>query len=220
MLPIIITGVVALAAGGTISYFLWDSALKGKKTRIIDEAKSEGDVLKKDKILQAKEKFLQLKAEHEKYINEKNQKIAAIENKLKQKEQSYSQKMEEYHRNRKETEAIRENLDKQLERVEHRSEELDKLHKEIVKNLETVSGLSAEEAKEQLINSLKDEAKTEAMSYINEIMDEAKMTANKEAKRLFWSQFNGQQQKLPLKMPFLYSTSKTMKSKAYYRTGR
>ncbi len=184
MIPIIITGVAALIVGGVISYFLWDSALKGKKTKIIGEAESEGEVLKKDKILQAKEKFLQLKAEHEKFINEKNQKVANIENKLKQKEQAYSQKMEEYHRNRKEIEAVRENLDKQLDRVEHRSEELDKMHKEIVKNLETVSGLSAEEAKEQLINSLKDEAKTEAMSYINEIMDEAKMTANKEAKKV------------------------------------
>jgi ribonuclease Y len=184
MIPILITGVVALAVGGTISYFLWDTALKGKKKKIISEAESEGEVLKKDKILQAKEKFLQLKAEHEKFINEKNQKIAATENKLKQKEQSYAQKMEEYHRNRKEVEAIRENLDKQLDRVEFRSEELEKMHQEIVKNLETVSGLSAEEAKEQLMSSLKDEAKTEAMSYINEIMDEAKMTANKEAKKV------------------------------------
>lgn len=181
---VIITGVVALAIGGTISYFLWDTALKGKKKKIISEAESEGEVLKKDKILQAKEKFLQLKAEHEKFINEKNQKIAATENRLKQKEQSYAQKMEEYHRNRKEVEAIRENLDKQLDRVEFRSEELEKMHQEIVKNLETVSGLSAEEAKEQLMSSLKDEAKTEAMSYINEIMDEAKMTANKEAKKV------------------------------------
>jgi len=184
MIPILITGVAALVVGGTISYFLWDTALKGKKKKIVSEAESEGEVLKKDKILQAKEKFLQLKAEHEKFINEKNQKIAAIENKLKQKEQNYAQKVEEYHRNRKEIEAIRENLDKQLDRVELRSEELEKLHREIVKNLETVSGLSADEAKEQLINSLKDEAKTEAMSYINEIMDEAKMTANKEAKKV------------------------------------
>ncbi|MEA1873814.1 MAG: ribonuclease Y [Bacteroidota bacterium] len=184
MIPILITGVVTLAIGGTISYFLWDTALKGKKKRIISEAESEGEVFKKDKTLQAKEKFLQLKAEHEKFINEKNQKIATNENKLKQKEQNYAQKVEEYHRNRKEGEAIRENLDKQLDRVELRSEELDKMHEEIVKNLETVSGLSADEAKEQLINSLKNKAKTEAMSYINEIMDEAKMTANKDAKKV------------------------------------
>lgn len=184
MIPILITGVVTLAIGGTISYFLWDTALKGKKKKIISEAESEGEVFKKDKTLQAKEKFLQLKAEHEKFINEKNQKIATNENKLKQKEQNYAQKVEEYHRNRKEGEAIRENLDKQLDRVELRSEELDKMHEEIVKNLETVSGLSADEAKEQLINSLKNKAKTEAMSYINEIMDEAKMTANKDAKKV------------------------------------
>ncbi|MDA3909734.1 MAG: ribonuclease Y [Bacteroidales bacterium] len=181
---LIITGVVALAIGGTISYFLWDTALKGKKKKIISEAESEGEVLKKDKMLQAKEKFLHLKTEHEKFINEKDQKIAVTENKLKQKEQTYAQKMEEYHRNRKEVEVIRENLDKQLDRVEFRSEELEKMHQEIVKSLETVSGLSADEAKDQLMSSLKDEAKTEAMSYINEIMDEAKMTANKEAKKV------------------------------------
>jgi len=181
---LIITGVIALAIGGAISYFLWDTALKGKKKKIISEAESEGEVLKKDKMLQAKEKFLQLKAEHEKFINEKDQKNAVTDNKLKQKEQAYAQKMEEYHRNRKEVDAVRENLDRQLDRVELRSEELDKMHREIVKNLETVSGLSAEEAKEQLMSSLKDEAKAGAMSYINEIMDEAKMTANKEAKKV------------------------------------
>jgi ribonucrease Y len=184
MLPILIPGVIGLVAGALISYILWDKFLKSKKIRLIEEAKNEGEVLKKDKMLQAKEKFLQLKSEHEKYINEKNQKIANNENKLKQKEQAYSQKMEELHRNRKELDAVRENLDKQLERVEVRSEELEKMHKEIVKNLETVSGLSADEAKEQLINSLKDEAQTQALSYINEIMDEAKMTANKEAKKV------------------------------------
>lgn len=180
----IIIGIVALVIGGLISYLLWDKVLKGKKEKLFNEAKSESEVLKRDKILQAKEKFLQLKSEHEKHINEKNQRIANAENKLKQKEQTYAQKIEEYHRNRKESDIIRENLDKQLEHIERREEELEKLHKEQVKSLETVSGLSAEDAKQQLINSLKDEAKTGAMSYINEIMDEAKMTSTKEAKKI------------------------------------
>ncbi|HKK67319.1 MAG TPA: ribonuclease Y, partial [Bacteroidales bacterium] len=136
------------------------------------------------KILQAKEKFLHLKTEHEKFINEKNAKISTAENRLNQKEQSFSQKMEDLNRKRKENDAVRKNLDTQLERVELRTQELEKMHNEQVKQLETVSGLSADEAKQQLINSLKDEAKTEAMSYINEIIDEAKMTANKEAKKL------------------------------------
>jgi ribonuclease Y len=184
MLPIVITGVVALAAGAVISYYLWDSVLAKKRKKIIEEAKGEGEVIKKDKILQAKEKFLQLKSEHEKYINEKNSKIASAENRLNQKEQNFSQKMEDLNRKRKENDAVRKNLDAQLERVELRTQELEKMHNEQVKQLETVSGLSADEAKQQLINSLKDEAKTEAMSYINEIIDEAKMTANKEAKKL------------------------------------
>ncbi|MFP4662901.1 MAG: ribonuclease Y [Bacteroidales bacterium] len=184
MLPFVITGVVALAAGALISYYLWDSVLAKKRNKIIEEAKGEGDVIKKDKILQAKEKFLQLKSEHEKYINEKNARISASENRLNQKEQSFSQKMEDLNRKRKENEAVRKNLDMQLERVEMRSQELEKIHNEQVKQLETLSGLSADEARQQLISSLKDEARTEAMSYINEIIDEAKMTANKEAKKL------------------------------------
>ncbi len=184
MLPIVITGVVALAAGAVISYYLWDSVLAKKRKKIIEEAKGEGEVIKKDKILQAKEKFLHLKTEHEKFINEKNAKISTAENRLNQKEQSFSQKMEDLNRKRKENDAVRKNLDTQLERVELRTQELEKMHNEQVKQLETVSGLSADEAKQQLINSLKDEAKTEAMSYINEIIDEAKMTANKEAKKL------------------------------------
>jgi len=138
----------------------------------------------RDKILQAKEKFLQLKADHEKIINEKNNKLAIAENKFKQKEASLSQRFEELNRERKEVEVIRENLKQQILLVEKKDEDLSKLHKQQVDQLKEISGLSAEEAKEQLIESLKEEAKTEAMSFINEIMDEAKMTATKEAKRI------------------------------------
>lgn len=180
----VIIGVVAFLLGAGISYLLWNKALKKKRDQIIDDAKSESEVLKKDKLLQAKEKFLQLKAEHEKYINEKNSKIANQENRLNQKEQKFSQRQEEFNRNKKELEAVRENLELQMERVQKKSEELDKLHKEHVEILETASSMSADEAKEQLINSLRDEAKTDAMSYINEIMEEARMTASKEAKKI------------------------------------
>ncbi|MFP4025295.1 MAG: ribonuclease Y [Thiohalospira sp.] len=179
-----ITAAIAFIIGGVVSYFIWDNALKNKSTKIIKEAETEAEVIRKDKILQAKEKFLQLKSEHEKEINERNNKIIALENKFKQKEIALSQKMEENQRKKKELDAIRDNLQVQMDLVEKRSEELDKTHKQQVEQLEAISGLSAEEAKEQLIESLKAEAKTEAMSDINEIMEEAKMTANKEAKRI------------------------------------
>ena len=175
---------VAFVLGGFISYFIWDKALKTKSKKIIRDAETEAEVIRKDKILQAKEKFLQLKSEHEKDINERSYKLVAAENKFKQKEISLSQKFEENQRKGKEIDVIRENLQVQMDLVEKRGEELDKMHRQQVEQLEAISGLSAEEAKEQLIESLKAEAKTEAMSKVNEIMEEAKMTANKEAKRI------------------------------------
>ncbi|MDR2009585.1 MAG: ribonuclease Y [Bacteroidales bacterium] len=181
---IIITAIASFLVGGIIICFLWDRATVKKKNRIISEAKSEAEVLKKEKELQAKEKFLQLKSEHDKNVNEKNQKIANAENKLKQKEATINSKIEETQRLKKETEAVRENLDRQLDRLEKRSEELEKLHKEQVEKLESISGLSAEEAKKELLESLQASAKSEAMAYVNEIIDEAKITANKEAKKI------------------------------------
>ncbi|MBN1116948.1 MAG: ribonuclease Y [Bacteroidales bacterium] len=180
----IIIGTVSFLIGGGLSYFLWNFAIRRKKESIINEAKVEAEVIKKDKILQAKEKFLQLKTEHEKYINEKNNKINAIENKAKQRENLISQKIEETQRVRKELDVLRDNLNNQLELVDKKNEELEKLHKQQIDQLEAISGISAVDAKEQLIESLKDEAKSDAMSYINEIMDEAKMTANQEAKKV------------------------------------
>jgi len=185
-LPIVATIAAGggFVVGGFLSYLIWDKALKSKSTKIIKEAETEAEVIRKDKILQAKEKFLHLKSEHEKEINERNNKLIAAENKFKQKDIALSQKMEENQRRKKELDAIRENLQVQMDLVEKRSDELDKTHKQQVEQLEAISGLSAEEAKEQLIESLKAEAKTEAMSQINEIMEESKMTANKEAKRI------------------------------------
>ncbi|PRY98319.1 ribonuclease Y [Marinilabilia salmonicolor] len=180
----IVIAIVAFLAGGGLIWVLLNTALKSKSRKVIREAEAEAEVIRKDKILQAKEKFLQLKAEHEKEINARNSKIVAAENKLKQKESTFSQKMEELQRKKKETDAIRENLDQQLELVEKKSEDLDRTHKRQVEQLEAISGMSADEAKEMLVESLKAEAKTEAMSYINDIMDEARINANKESKRI------------------------------------
>ena len=155
---------VSFIGGGFISYLIWQAALKRRKSRIIREAEIEAEVIKKDKILQAKERFLQLKTEHEKYITEKNSKLTIAETRLKQKESSLSQKFEEAQRARNELDVIRENLNAQLSLVDKKDEELEKLHKQQVEQLEAISGLSGEEAKNQLIESLKEEAKTEAMS--------------------------------------------------------
>ncbi len=180
----LILSISALVLGFGASYLIWQQALKNKSRKIVSEAESEAEVIKKEKILQAKERFLQLKAEHEKVINEKNSKVGLAESRIKQKELTLSQKLEEAQRKKNDADAIRENLTSQLELVEKRTEELSKLHRQQVDQLEAISGLSAEEAKNNLIESLKEEAKTGAMSYINEILDEAKMTANKEAKRI------------------------------------
>lgn len=190
-IELLIGAAVGFIGGGALAYVFWNKALKGKQIRIIEEARAEGEVIKKDKILQAKEKFLQLKSDHEKYIQEKGADLNALENRLKQKDQTLNQRREELNRNqkefetgKKEMEIIRENLNAQLQRLEHKSEEVEKIYRQHLEKLEQISGLSAEEAKAQLVESLQEEAKTEAISYVNEIMEEAKQTANKEAKKI------------------------------------
>lgn len=182
---------VAFVIGFPISYVLWDKSLKSKKEKLMKEAENEAEVIKKDKMLQAKEKFLQLKSEHEKFINEKNQKMTAAENKLKQKETAVQQRSDEVQKKikdfeieKKEVETIKENLTHQIEVAEQHNEDLDKIHRQQVQQLETISGMSGEEAKAQLVESLKNDARSEAMSYIQEIMDEAKLNANLEAKKI------------------------------------
>ena len=183
-MTVTIIGIGTFLAGGILAIAVFYLATKNKRESIIKDAETEAEVIKKDKILQAKEKFFQLKAEHDKIINEKNSRLAQGENKFKQKELALNQKFEEAQRAKKEADTIRDNLTVQLEVVERRHEELEKLHRLQVEQLETISGITAEEAKSQLVESLKAEAKSEAMSSINEAIEEAKMTANKEAKRI------------------------------------
>ncbi|WP_047447853.1 ribonuclease Y [Alistipes sp. ZOR0009] len=181
---IIIVAIGSLVVGGVISYVLFNKVITKRKDKIIREAEAEAEVLRKDKILQAKEKFLLMRAEHEKVVNEKNARILQAENKIKQKELQINQRLEEYQRKQKELNVLRDNLGAQMELVDKRGEELDKMHRQQVEKLEQISGMSGEEAKNMLMDSMKNEAKTQAMSYINEVVDEAKMTANKEAKRI------------------------------------
>jgi ribonucrease Y len=186
--PLLVTGIIigasAFIVGGILAYFGYRTLLKKKRLSIIKEAELEAEVIKKEKILQAKEKFYQLKMEHENFINERNQKLNLAESRFKQRETALSQKLGEAQKQKEELDTIKENLNVQLELVEKKSEELEKLHRQQVEKLQQLSGMSGEEAKSQLVESMKEEAKTEAMSMINEIVSEAKMTANKEAKKI------------------------------------
>ena len=190
--------VVCFAVGAGLSYVFFRYGLKTRYDNIIKEAETEAEVIKKNKLLEVKEKFLNKKADLEKEVALRNQKIQQAENKLKQREIVLNQKQDEIQRKRKEAEAIKENLESQIaiveqkkgewdlkkEELDKKKEELEQVHQQELEKLEALSGLSAEEAKERLVESLKEEAKTEAASYINDIMDDAKMTANREAKRI------------------------------------
>ena len=184
MLVTIVASIACFIVGGILSYVLFKYGLKARYDNILKEAETEAEVIKKNKLLEVKEKFLNKKADLEKEVAQRNQKIQQAENKLKQREMVLSQRQEEIQRKKAEADAVRENLEAQLGIVDKKKEELDKLQQQEIEKLETISGLSAEEAKERLVESLKEEAKTQAQSYINDIMDDAKLTASKEAKRI------------------------------------
>lgn len=183
LIPIVV-GVAALLVGILITATVLRNAITRKANDKLKQAELEGESIKKEKLLQAKEKFLQLKQEHEKAINERTQQASQSENRIKQKETTLNQKMEEVKRKENDFDKRKKDLEHQIDMIKVRQEEIDKLHRKQVEQLETISGISAEEAKSQIIESLKAEAKTDSMSYIKEMMDEAKMTANKEAKRI------------------------------------
>lgn len=184
MATIIITAIISAAVGIVVYIFIKKIILKNQSEQIIRDAQAESEAIKKEKIYQAKVKFLQLKSEHEAYISEKNQQIQQTENKLKQKELMLNQQSSELGRKQKENDSIKENLKNQLEIVNKKAEEYEKLREEEIAKLEEMSRMTAEEAKNQLVETMKSEAKTQAMSYINDVMDEARLTASKEAKRI------------------------------------
>lgn len=176
--------VVALIIAGAIEFGALKYVLKSKYKRVLDEAAKEADVIKEKKLLEVKEKFLNKKAELEKEVQQRNQKILQVENKLKQREMSLSQKQEDLGKRKVELDNTQNKLNAHAQLLKTKEEELEKMQLKEREKLEELSGLSAEEAKKRLVDSLKDEARTNAQSYINEIMDDAKMTANKEAKRI------------------------------------
>ena len=180
----IVVSIACFIVGGFASYMFFKHGLKSKYDSILKEAETEAEVIKKNKLLEVKEKFLNKKADLEKEVSLRNQKIQQAENKLKQRELVLNQRQEEIQRKKLEAEAVKENLEAQLAIVDKKKEELEHMQRQEIEKLEAISGLSAEEAKERMVESLKEEAKTQAQSYINDIMDDAKLTASKEAKRI------------------------------------
>lgn len=181
---LVIGAVVGLAAGFGLSLIIIGNKNKTKAAQIIADAEVKAENLKKEKQLEAKEHFIKLKAEFEEDQNQKNRNILNIENRLKQKEQSVNQKMENATKKEKELDTIKDNLNNQLEIVSKKKEELEKFHQNQIKQLEKIAGLTAEEAKAQLVETLKAEANSQAIAHVKEVIDEAKLTATKEAKRI------------------------------------
>ncbi len=180
----IIVAMISLAVGALIAATVMKKSLLKKSQVVLEEAKEKAEVLKKEKILQAKEKFLQLKSEHEKIINDRNQQIQKAENRIRQRESQLSKRIEDAQKKQREADQLSKKLNHQLDALQKKQEELDKFHIEQIKQLENISNLSAEEAKEQLIENLKGEAKAEAMVHIREITDEARLTAERTAKKI------------------------------------
>ena len=180
---LIIVLIALIVITGVSSYFIISKAM-ARKSAILKEAEAEGEMIKKERILQAKEKFIQLKSEHDRVVNERNQKIAQSEQRAKQLESTLHQQQEELNKKIKEQETLRGQLETQLQGIDRKKEEIDRKIKEQNVRLEQISGLSSEDAKNILIENMKAEAKTEALAYVNEVMEEAKMTAGKEAKKI------------------------------------
>jgi len=184
-MEIILTILLPALVGFGIAYYVGNNiVLKKKREEVLRCAEQDGENIKKEKIFQAKEKFLQLKTEHEQQILERSNQVIQQESKLKQRELQINQLNSEIQKKNRELDLMRDNLKNQLELVEKKGEEYEKLRAEAILKIESIAGLSAQEAKNQLIETMKSEAKSEAMSYISEVMDEARLTAGKEAKRI------------------------------------
>ena len=184
MLLNIIIAAVSLVLGGVGGYLIFRYVLKGKYNEMVEAAEKEADVMKEKKLLEVKEKFLNKKSELEKEVQVRNQHIQQSENKLKQREMSLNQRQEELGRRKNELDNQQVRIDNEKKLLVIKQEELEKMQLKEREKLEELSGLSAEEAKQRLVESMKDEAKTDAQSYINEIMDEAKLNANANARKI------------------------------------
>ena len=176
--------VIGAAAALAIHITLRKRMLRGRKEEILEKAEMEGENIKKEKMLQAKEHFLQLKSEHEQQVSERNSKIRDTENRLRQKENTLNQKSGELDKRLKDAENLKNSLQAQRDNAQRKAEEYDRMKAEVTRQIESIAGMSAQEAKNMLVESMKAEARTEAQAYINDTMDEARLNAAKEAKRI------------------------------------
>ncbi len=185
---LIIIAAVALVVGLAVGYLITATLLKKavikEQTVLLEEAKEKAEVIKKERILQAKEKFLQMKDEHEKACNERKRELASAENRINQLTQTANKKMEEVQRKAKEVQAAQQRVEAQMEGIDKKKADLDRIYTEETKKLESISGLSAKEAKAQLIELIKEDAQADAMVYVKEVTEEAKMSAAQTAKKI------------------------------------
>lgn len=184
MVVTIIATLVALVLGGALGFFIFRYVITGKYNEMIAAANKEAEVVKEKKLLEVKEKFLNKKAELEKVVQQRNSRIQQSENKLKQREISLNQRQEELGRRKQEVEQNNQRVENEKKLLALKQQELEKMQRQEQEKLEELSGLSAEEAKQRLIESLKDQARLDAASYVNEIMDDAKLNANQQAKKI------------------------------------
>ncbi|MCR5189905.1 MAG: ribonuclease Y [Bacteroidales bacterium] len=181
---VIVTGVVGIGLGVLGTYMLFHRNILGKSQQLLKDAAEEAELIKKEKMLQAKEKFLQMKSEHEKMVNEKNKAIAAAENRIKQKEQTINQRQEGLQRKQTELQQQQQQVSQQMDIFRRKQEEIDKIQKQQLDKLEAIAGYSREEAKKEMVELLKDEARSDAANLVRDIMDEARSSANMEAKKI------------------------------------
>ena len=181
---VILAIIAALLIGGLCGFMIFRHVIKGKYNEMVEAANKEAEVIKEKKLLEVKEKFLNKKSELEKEVQQRNQHIQQSENRLKQREISLNQRQEELGRRKNELDNLQTRIDNEKKLLVLKNEELEKMQLQERAKLEELSGLSADEAKARLVEAMKDEAKTDAASYINEIMDEAKLNANAQAKKI------------------------------------
>ena len=184
MISILITAIVSLTIGGVVGYLIFRYVIKGKYNEMMSVAEKEAEVIKEKKLLEVRENFLNKKSELEKEAQQRNQRFQQNENKLKQREMTLNQRQEELGRRKQELEQSQQRVENEKKLLSIKQDELEKMQNQERAKLEELSGLSAEEAKSRLVESLKDEARTEAASYVNEIMDDAKLNANAQAKKI------------------------------------
>ncbi len=179
-----LSAIAAICVYVLVTNLVLKQSIRKRREAAIKEAEAEGEMIKKEKILQAKEKFIQLKSEHDRQVNERNQRLAQSEQRAKQIEQNLQNQQRDLEHKIKENDRLKEQMQSQMQRLQGKEEEVERLRQEQNSRLEQISGMSSEDAKNVLIENMKAEAKSDAAAYINETIEEAKLTATKEAKRI------------------------------------